>query len=148
MAGMFDPDSFLDAEVEGANETERVLVPTGVYNAFIEDIAVRNGEKDDGDPWAQLVIKWNLEDESVKESLNRDKVILSDYMFVDLDDEGRIATGVNKNVPLGKLRKATGTNEGRFSPRMLIGQRCMLMVQHEQGKNGPREVVKGFAAIA
>jgi len=148
MAGMFDPDTFLDMSVEGANETEKVLVPPAVYTACISDLSSVSGERDDGTPWVQLVIKWAIEDDAAKVALNRDKIVLSQYLFIDLDEDGAIATGTNKNVQLGKLRKAVGKNEGRFSPRDLMGCFAKIDVRHVPAKDGGlREEVKGVAAV-
>lgn len=149
MSGMFDPDTFLDSYVEEANETERVLIPAGVYAAFVEDVDSRSGSKEDGSPWVQLVIKWNIEDAGVQESLNRDKVLLTDAFFIDLNDDDAIATGVNKNVRLGKLRKAVGKNDGRFSPRDLLGCRALINVKHSVNKEtgNVREDVKDYASM-
>lgn len=147
MSGMFDPDTFLDTVVDGANAEERTLIPAKVYSAFIEDLGTVTGERKDGDPWVQLVVKWNVDDEGVRAELNRDKVLLSQYMFIDLDERGGIAQGTNKNVQLGKLRRAVGKNTGQFSPRELIGCYAKIDVRHVVGQNGePREEVRGVAS--
>lgn len=149
MTSMFDPDTFLDSFTEESNETERVLIPAKVYAAYIEDVGIRHGEKESGDPWVQLVLKWVIEDADVQAALNRDKVVLTDSLFVDLNEDGGIATGVNKNLQLGKLRKATGKNEGRFSPRDLVGARALVDVKHTVNKEtgNVREEVKGYASM-
>lgn len=149
MTSMFDPDTFLDSFVEDSNETERVLVPAKVYPAYIEDVGMRNGDREDGTPWVQLIVKWCIEDAEAATLLNRDKVLLSDSFFIDLDEDGRIATGTNKNLVLGRLRKAVGKNEGRFSPRDLIGCRALIDVKHTVNKESgiPREEVKSVASL-
>ncbi len=149
MSNMFDPDSFLDSFVEEANETERVLIPAKVYPAYIEDVGMRNGDREDGTPWVQLIVKWCIEDGEAAALLNRDKVVLTDSFFIDLDDDGRIATGTNKNLVLGRLRKAIGKNTGRFSPRDLVGCRALIDVKHTVNKESglPREEVKSVASM-
>lgn len=150
MTSMFDPDTFLDSFTEESNETERVLIPAKVYAAYIEDVGMRHGEREsDGSPWVQLVLKWVIEDADAAAALNKDKVVLTDSLFIDLNEEGGIASGVNKNLTLGKLRKATGTNEGRFSPRDLLGRRALVDVKHSVNKEtgNVREEVKGYASM-
>lgn len=149
MTSMFDPDTFLDSFVEEGNETERVLIPAKVYPAYIEEVKMRNGDRDDGTPWVQLLCKWCIEDADAAAALNKDKVVLTDAFFIDLDEDGRIATGTNKNLHLGKLRKAVGKNEGRFSPRDLVGCRAFVDVRHTVNKESglPREDVKGYASM-
>jgi hypothetical protein len=145
---MFDPDAFLDSFVEGANETDRVLIPAGVYPAYVESVDMRHGEREsDGSPWVMLVLKYVIESEEAASALNRDKIVLTDSMFIDLNDEGQIAIGTNKNVMLGKLRAATDLNTGRFSPRDLVGHRLLLSIAHKVNKDTgiPREEVKSFA---
>jgi len=149
MSNMFDPDTFLDSFVDEANETERVLIPAKVYPAYVEDVGMRTGSREDGSPWVQLVVKWCIEDADAAAVLNKDKVVLTDSFFIDLDDDGRIATGTNKNLGLGRLRKAVGKNTGKFSPRDLVGCRALIDVKHTVNKESgmPREEVKSVASM-
>lgn len=149
MTSMFDPDTFLDSFIEEGNETERVLIPAKVYPAYIEEVKMRNGDREDGTPWVQLVLKWCIEDGEAAALLNKDKVVLTDSFFIDLDDNGQIAVGTNKNLHLGKVRKAVGKNTGRFSPRDLVGCRALIDVKHSVNKESgqAREEVKGYGSM-
>lgn len=142
----FDADTFLDQEVEGANSTQRLTCDEGVYDGIVDSLQVTPGEKD-GRPWARLAIMWSIIDQGVLDTLKRDKAIVRQEFFLDLDDNGQIDMSEGRNVALGKVRKATGTNEGRFNLRMLEGRGAKVHVVKTVDKAGdPRNDVRSVAA--
>lgn len=118
MSGNFDADTFMHTEVEGQLETKLTPPPEDEYNAYVEDVeATELG----GSP--ALAITYNVTDEAVKELLGMEKVTVRDNLFLDLDEQGRLEFGPNKNVKLGALREAVNQNDGsRWAPSMLVGQ--------------------------
>jgi hypothetical protein len=131
---IFDPDAFLDQEVSGANATH--IIPCPEYDevsATIKPGTIKVQQKDrkDGDGKVTFCnLQWIINDPVAQETTGRDEVIVRQTLFIDLTDDGAIASGDSDNVQLGKLREATGLNDGAFSFRMLEGQSAMVKVAH------------------
>lgn len=124
----FDADSFLNQTVETSLDTKRLVIPADKYQAQIDKITTRDGIISKGDnagkPWVSLNVMWSIMDEGLKQEFDRSKIVVPQNIFLDLDDNGGLASGKGKNVNLGKLRDAVGQNEDGqpWSPNMLLGQ--------------------------
>jgi hypothetical protein len=138
----FDPDAFLSQTVDGPLETEYKLVPVGEYRAMIDDFTSESVEqidfnRRDGTPGAMT--KFNcpfvLDAPQVALDLNRTKIVVMKQMILDIDDAGRIATGPNRNVELGRVRKAVGQEavQGWTLPQLRNAGPCMVKVEHRSG---------------
>jgi|SoiMethySBSTD1v2_1073268.scaffolds.fasta_scaffold40768_2 hypothetical protein len=121
-SSVFDADSFLQQTVDEPFTTEFVMVPPGEYLAAIDDFdrdalqqvdfEYKKGPKA-GQPgtMTKLTIPFIINDDKVKQELERDKVVVSKQVILDLDDNGQLASGKNKNIELGRLRDALGQND-------------------------------------
>lgn len=142
---MFDPNSFLDAEILDSNSTVTVPVPMGEYQAVIKEVKVANGiSKTDGvSPWARLDIVWSIEDENVKALLNRKEVVSRQGLMLDLSEAGGLDMSTGRNVRLGRVREALGLNDkGKpFSFRMLEGRIAKVLVKHETYEGTVRDLI-------
>ena len=142
---MFDPNSFLDAEIQDANSTVTVPVPIGEYQAIVKEVKMANGiSKTDGvTPWARLDIVWTIENENVKALLGRKEVVTRQGLMLDLSESGGLDMGVGRNVRLGRLREALGLNApGKpFSFRMLEGRIAKVLIKHETYEGTVRDLV-------
>ena len=112
----FDPDTFLGQETDQSMDTHFKPVPEGEYTAMIDTVVAK--EVNDS---PVLDITYVILDEAVKVEMNSERVSVRQSIFVEMEDDGRIALGDNKNVKLGKLREALGQNSGIWSPRKLAG---------------------------
>lgn len=133
---VFDKDAFLNTTVTGANETKFTPVPIGDYKAFIDDIAADSYESE-GRTTPILVVTYAILDEKVKKELGMDKVTVQDRMFLDVETNGALSFGINKNVRLGKLREAVGQNDPKkaWNPNMLRGAGPInIKVSHRYNK--------------
>lgn len=148
----FDADSFLNSSVEGALDTKYPVVPADKYPAQIDKVATGNGIIRNGDnagkPWVSLNVHWSIMDEALKQEMDRDKVVVVQRIFLDLDDQGNIAVGKGKNVKLGQLREAVGQNDPSqpWSPNFLVGQMAeidVVVTANDQGDE--RNDVRGVA---
>ncbi|MDE0330988.1 MAG: hypothetical protein OXL41_03900 [Nitrospinae bacterium] len=144
MASAFDPNTFMSQEVSGANEESYTPVPENDYSGcYIKDVEPTKL----GDSGA-LIIQWIIPDEDLKKELNMEEIQCRQTCFLDLDENGAIEFGPNKNVRLGRLRSAVGQNTGAaWSPAMLVGAGpCTIKVGHRYNKEtgeGPySEVVR------
>ena len=131
---MFNPDQFLDMQIEGQNDTKVVPVPAGEYTAMIEEVKVRQwqGKADPSKSGLTLDVQWSIDDASVKELLGRDKVTVKQGIMLDLTDAGGLDMGKGRNIGLGRLREALDLNQpGRpFSFTMLTGRVARVSVSH------------------
>jgi hypothetical protein len=129
----FDKDTFLATHVEGAMESKFTPYPVGDYRAFIDDVTP--GQIGDA---MVLYVTYVLIDEKAKAFMGRDRPTLRDTIFLDFEEDGRLAMGINKNIALGALREAVGQNgSGPWAPGMLRGAGPVLLkVNQVMNKKG------------
>lgn len=136
MPSTFDPDTFLNASVDTAFETRRTTVPANDRYLGIIDTVKPRAAKDR----IILDIFWAVQDDALKASLNMQKVIVRQSVFLDFDETGKLAKGVNQNVQLGQVRDALNQNSPGvpWSPRLLIGAGpAMLKVSERPDDKNP-----------
>lgn len=119
MGNTFDAQAFLQQTVDESMATEPVLVPVGEYEAIVDKTGAKAPK--DNDSGVNLNIMWEITDENLKAQLDRPKIIVPQFMFVELDENGRIATGGDKNWRLGQVREAVGQSGNPWHPNMLQG---------------------------
>ncbi len=114
----FDKETFMNAEVVGAMETVYTPVPEGEWPGYVKDLDMR--EVNDS-PVIDLV--WVIIDDRVKEQLGIDEPTVRQTLFLDVDSNGSLSFGPNKNVQLGRVREVAGLNDPSqpFNFRMLQG---------------------------
>jgi hypothetical protein len=113
---VFNPDEFLNQSIEGSFATRMTPVPEGEYPAVIDELKVRTTDKGQ----VILDVTWNIVDDALKSNLGRDKITVRQSAFLDLDSNGKLQAGENKNVTLGRIREAIGQN---YSDRpWVVGQ--------------------------
>lgn len=134
----FDPDVFLNQEVTGANEVKYTPVPIGEYSAFIDDLTM-----DSYQDQPILVIHYAIISEELKATLGLEKPTVQDRIFLDMNPDGSLAFGINKNVKLGRVREAAGQNneKKKWNFNQLRGAGPFnIMVDHRwSDKNGVKE---------
>lgn len=118
----FDPEAFMSQTVDQPFETERTLVPEGEYRMAVDDFTsdavqqidftYKKGERA-GQPGS--FTKFNcpivILDDKVASDLELDKVVVTWQINLDIDDNGQLVWGKNKNITLGQLRAACGQNQ-------------------------------------
>ena len=133
----FDPNSFLEANYTEANDTKLVPVPEGTYNAIPEKVGIRTGviKKGDraGEAFVTLDITWEIDDEALRQHLDRSKVTINQGVMLDIAADGKsLDFSKGKNITLGKVREALGLNTpGQpFSCQMIPGKPAKIQVKH------------------
>ena len=121
----FDPDAFMQQTFEEEMSTTPMLIPPGDYEAVIERVGQPRRVKDratgeEREDALQLALTWELLDEQLKSDLDRTKVTVNQYLFIELDEHGRLASG-DKNWRLGQVREAVGQLKTPWNPSMLEG---------------------------
>lgn len=117
---VFNPEQFLQQTVTEAFETRMTPVPEGEYLASIDKLGMRT-LPNTGQPI--LDITWTILDDAVKAALGLSKITVRQSVFLDLDANGKLDNGANKNIRLGQIREAMGQNTpGQpWGPMMLNG---------------------------
>lgn len=146
----FDPEAFLNDTVDAPLSTTITPVPVGEYVGTIEIKDMKNlvsrikYEKDGAERELYILnVPWVLQGENaerVKAQLERERLVVEQRIILDIDEmTGKLDTGKEKNVGLGRLREALGQNgPGAWSFSQLQGQGpCVLSVKHEMDKKDP-----------
>lgn len=146
---VFDKETFMNTEVVGKSATSYTPCPVGEWQGYVKDLVLR--EVGDS-PVLDLI--WAIIDDRVKEELGIDEPTVKQTLFLDVDSNGALSFGPNKNVALGRVRDIANLNnpEEAFNFRMLQGiGPFMLKIDHRPDKNDPSRVyadVKRISAVA
>jgi hypothetical protein len=129
---MFDIASFQNSSITGAMDTRRSVYPEGEYVLQIaaDDKAVQiqggmSAAKDDkpARPWARCTLKCRVvkcpETTSMDELAKLmgqpvDELYIYYGIMLDINDNGKLDGGPNRNVKLGAIRAAVGQNDGNI----------------------------------
>lgn len=111
----FDPNTLLNMQISGANDTKLIQVPAGEYMARVKDVKFRKGQIKQGDRAGETFIAvdvtWAIDDQHVKEATGLNEPTVRQGLMLDLTAGGGIDLGKGRNVGLGKLRAAVGKND-------------------------------------
>lgn len=140
MSRLFDPVALMSENL-AANATKTDPLPIGETTGQIMEIGFSDGlsgpqSKNPGTPWNRLDAKIEITD---PEYLGQypgkpEKVVRSLGIMLDMQN-GQIASGPNKNVRLGKLREATGTNGKPLN--MMVGCYIRITIGHRVNPKDP-----------
>lgn len=133
MSRLFDPVSLMSANVE-ANATRRDPLPVGETVGQITEITFSDGVSNKPGkpptPWARMDVKLEITDPDYTSQIVGSPEKATTQLGIMLDmSAGQIATGPNKNIRLGRLREATGTNGKPLS--MMVGQMLRIAIGHK-----------------
>lgn len=145
MTRLFDANSLMNDNL-AENATKRTPLPVGETSAQIIKIDVTEGlsgpeSKKPGTPWARLDCTLEITDPEYLETVGdgtREKAITFLGIMLDMQD-GKIASGEDRNVRLGKLREACGVNGQPLAA--LNGQYLRIVIGHKQNPKQPDETM-------
>lgn len=121
----FDPSTYLNATMTGANATVSKPVPVGIYLAVLmkPEIKTWQGKKDPTLSGIKLSFQCELQEDIPGFNM---KPSVRGEIMLDTDDFSALKFGENDNVRLGRLRKALDLNKdgqpwsfAQFEGRML-----------------------------
>ena len=144
MTSAFNPEQFLDAQVNEANE-KRPPLPTenpdnsnGLYMAVIGEIKTDSGTIGKGDrvgqPWISMLIPLRIQVPPAVQGLGLPpELTITDRAFLDLTPQGGLDNSKGKNRRQKDYRDATGTNVAGvpWSWRQLQGKMVAVKINHE-----------------
>lgn len=135
---MFDVDALMNATVQESNSTFINPLPAGDLNAVIDKASLAQGNKD-GKPWVRLDVVYDVTSPETKEATGLEEPKAFQTIFLELRENGTLNTDIGKNIPLGKLRVATGLNEpGQpFNFSMFVGKPVIVHIKNEVNKQDP-----------
>lgn len=136
---MFDAETLLNSDVQGAASTEYVAIPEGEYVGIINKIDAKSvTSKKDGKEYNFFEVTYIVDDEKVREITGMDEPRARQSMILDFTDAGTLDLGKGKNVPLGRLRDACNQNDPSksWNFQMLVGQAVKVNVKHRITDDG------------
>ena len=126
----FNPDSFMNASITEANDTQYVPVPEGEFQATIDKVEAKVVGNET--PRPILNVSWKTSDPAVQNATGRAENTVRQTIWLDVTESGGLDFGKGKNVGLGKLRDALGQNRPgqSWAPGMLVGGVAKVKVKH------------------
>lgn len=135
---LFDPNSILNMQVEGAFDTSIIPVPEGQYTAVVQKIEGRMAKLSDGSSAPTLRVTWQISDPAVAQVTGREVNTVVQDIWLDVTESGALDTSKGKNTQLGRLREAVGQNQpGKpWAFSMLVGKMAQVLVTHRTDDSG------------
>jgi hypothetical protein len=166
MSTFDNPSDFLNQSFEGPTSTKGVLVPEGEYDAHVHDVSelyvftYGPTTKRAGQEGAMVSVTYLLNDRNGKlEAItNRKENFVRGTLPIELMYDPNNSNLLvrpfmvdgreGRNLALGRMREATGTNEGRFKITDLKGKRIFVRVEEgvDSRDGSPQMNVVAFAA--
>jgi hypothetical protein len=149
----FDPNVFLDGVITEPF-TRRPPLPPGDYVGVIGEIRFQSGQqrKDPSKTWHALNIPIEIDTNQspgVRELVGQDKVILYDFVGLDLTESGMLDTAKGRNRQLGRYREALDMNARgvSFSPRAMQGRTILAKVKTGEFQGEIRDEIESVAKV-
>lgn len=140
----FNATEFLQQSTSEALSTKYKPIPPGTYPAFVESLAAKqqNDRQDPTKVYTILDVIFSIESPAVKEALGLTKVTARQSLFLEMTELNKVDFSPDKNIPLGRLREATGTNVAGqlFSFSDLIGKPVIVTIINEPDKDDPETI--------
>lgn len=138
---VFDAVAFENQIIDQSNETKSTPLPEGPYSALCDSVKIKSVQRKDGSSAPVLEVHHQILDlkPEVKELFgDREKITVRQDIWLDVTENGTLAFGPNTNLGLGRLREATGTNNGKsFTFKLLEGKGpYKIVIAHRTTENG------------
>lgn len=151
MSRLFDPVSLMNDNVE-ANATRRDPLPIGETTAQITEMKFKDGEYLDKETrqkktWTRLDFTLEITDPEYLAQIGdglQPKAITFYGVMLDMSG-GAIATGPNKNIKLGRMREATGTNGQPLN--MMNGKHVRIMIGNKPHPTEPDTILDEVVGV-
>ena len=150
MSRLFDPVALANATL-AANATRRTALPPGDIIAQVTKLDFKSGKagpnaQNPGAPWTRADWTMEITDPDYLSLCAGEpkKVVTNLGIMLDIDDNGAIATGENRNVRLGKFRDACGANGMPLSA--CVGQMVRIQIAQKPHPTEPGTVLDEVVA--
>lgn len=130
----FNPESFMNASVTDANDTQYVQVPEGEFQATVDKVEAKVVGQEN--PRPILNVMWKISDPVAQAATGRAENSVRQTIWLDVTESGGLDFSKGKNVGLGKLRDALNQNKPgqSWAPGMLVGGVARVKVKHSIDK--------------
>lgn len=152
MPSVFDPEVFKHQRHSAGFDTKRTALPRMEAPGTVRDIIFgvpqdKPGQEREPRPYARVL--WNVSIPETLQTLFGAELVVSQIISLDVDAQGELERGSNKNVQWGQLLDALGQNTGEFSASDLIGAGPAMLniVEGRDPDRFPNEV-RGVARIS
>lgn len=150
---LFDPSALLNAPIDAELATRRTPLPIGETVGQIMEVKMTSGTagpnaRNPGQTWYKLETTVQLIDLDYLAKAGKEKAQITYGLMLDLTESGTIAMGPDKNVKLGKLRAATGTNQPGKSLQDMNGRFVRVKIGHRPDEKDPSIVYDEIQAVA
>lgn len=138
MNGTFNAEAFLNqTTLDSQLETKFTPIPAGEYTGLLIKRDAKQMPKQDGSgEFTILELTWQIDDARAKEATGMEHPTVRDSVFLDIDPAtGKLESGKNKNVDLGRLCDALGINVVGQNPfQAMPGKLAKLQIVVEPDK--------------
>jgi hypothetical protein len=135
----FDPESFLNTDVQGEVSTVYTPIPAGEFPGVIDDVSAKEVvSTKNGNTYHFLEVRYTIDSEEVRSATGMDSPKARQSMILDFTEAGTLDLGKGKNVNLGKLLEATGLNNPAkpWNFQMLVGKAVNCLIKHRTADDG------------
>ena len=147
----FDEEAFINEVQSGEFATEYTSVPENEYPMSVKQGSTKiiTGTGKDGRPWTMYTARAVIDSEEARKATNLESPTARIRFFLDLNEAGTgLASGVNKNVQLGRLLKATRQPKDGCSYAAIEGVAFSGVVKHTPDKKDASRVFADVNAFA
>ena len=149
---MFDPETFMNSELEGAMSTSLILIPPQDWPAKITK-AVAKKAVVEGEDRGIIDVQWCIEDPACVKVTKQEKNFAKQAIWLDFtfkDNQPALDFSEGKNVALGALREALGQNKerGKWQPQMLVGGLARIRIGHKPDRTNPEIIYNEVRRVA
>lgn len=140
---IFNAEAFLNTPMTGQLDTKVEPCPPGEYRAQFKGHQFRSFTAESGETFNVMEVTWEILDEGVKATLQRDSVTSRQSIFLDVTEQGTLDLGKQKNIGLGQLLDAFGLNTGKpWTLAQLVGNMALVKVEPDKKDAQYTRVVK------
>lgn len=144
----FDPAQYLDMETDQA-ATKRPPLDPADYTSLIGNVEMVQWTKNEKSGLS-LKVPHQIQltpEVKAKLGITQDFIVLTDRVFIDLNEQGMMDWAPGRNGGLRRYREALGQNiPGEpWSPRRMIGRPCVVKIKHGLFNGEVTEEIDGVA---
>ena len=127
-----DVESYINNQQSAVPSSQRVVTPEGEFPMYVKQGSTKiiEGVSDKGNKWRRYTAVAVIDDPNVREATNLETPTARIGFFLDIDENGDLLMGVNRNTTLGKLLKVTGNDKQGWSYGSIEGVSFKGRVKH------------------
>ena len=131
----FNPESFMQTQMEGDFTTTEITLPDGEYSGTIDAVSVRVWQPDDGGPAKPILqINWRLDGDRIEALFKQDSILADQRIFLTtVDGTPNGPLDKEHNQQLARTLQALNMLGNRWSPEMFVGKTATVKATTREG---------------